>query len=74
MYELDPHYHNLLLLFPQGYSLELSLIIVALVDVGLMLTLLGVVLVRAWLSNRAAEREAANTAQVCHSVVCHSVS
>ena len=38
----------------------------ALVDIGLMLVLLAVVLVRAWLSNRASQREAANAAQqVC---------
>ena len=49
----------------QGYSIELSLLIVALADIGVLLALVATVVIRAWLANRAAEREAtAAAAQV----------
>ena len=50
---------------PQGYSIELSLLIVALADIGVLLALVATVVIRAWMANRAAEREAtAAAAQV----------
>ena len=49
----------------QGYSIELSLLIVALADIGVLLALVATVVIRAWMANRAAEREAtAAAAQV----------
>ena len=50
---------------PQDYSIELTLTIVALVDVGVLLIVVAAMRLHIWLADRAAERDAtASAAQV----------